>query len=196
MPPNIRLFCIDHMRFSASKPKKQFAELIGHQHKEDIQCRYDQHVQQLCNSVAQSPLEREPNGLQNGNVAGIVVGVVGLQQLSHGSGNNAKSYGKCYDGFVFAGWLGPVQFQCRDQQESQHHQIVKGHGMEGHIVPEIFLNISRTVDQIWIDQHQKEQGSADGGGDGTDLLSMFAPVESHCRNHEQVQRTKMEGKMV
>ena len=183
-------------RFFCEQPSCQPVEPVSAHHEKNIQRRNDQHIDDLGRYDTNDTLHAQPHRLQRGNVAGIEIGIVGFQNMCHGSGNRTETACKPDTGPHFALGGGVVQVKENDQQEFHHDNIVEGDGVEIQIALEIIADIPRTVNQIGVDHHQKEHGRGNGGSNGRHSPAVLAVVERHDRQHENKQRAEMEGQVV
>ena len=182
--------------FAPDKLRKKLVKIIAHQHKTEIQQGYDQYIQHLGKTVTKDILQGNPDGFQRGNITGIEVGIVGFQNVRHGSGHDAKTAGEQQDGFWFAFGLGYMQLQRDNQKACQQHQIVKGYRVEVQIIGEESLNVAAAVNQVGVDEHQQKKRSTNGGTDGINGIAVLTPVKGHHRKYQKKKGTEMEGKMI
>lgn len=181
--------------FLCNNGSQQPVKPIGTEYEQDVQYRYDNDIQRLCDAVAQDTLHALAQVFQRRDVAGVEIVEIRLQQLRHSGGNNAEADGKHNNSLCFFR-LGCVQIQRKNQNKTKDDKIVEHHRVETEVAAEEIRNIPCAVDQTGVDQRQERGGHTDSGGDGGYGSSVLSFIECHYRHHENEQRAKMEGQMV
>ena len=171
-------------------------QLIGHERKPYIQSAEDHNVYQCGRECTDGTLHSQANLFQYGDIAGVVICEVGLQNMRHTGGYRTEAQNENNNGLAVTLWRRGVNFQRNDQNEKEYDNVMECHCMEIKITIEEIPDIIRAVDQCGIDQHQQKDTGAQCSGHGKNGVTVFAFIKGHDRHCIKKQRAIVERKTI